>query len=73
VTALDVEQSGWVPLAPAYPVFIETSARCRKDLTQYFRVEEESRPGVEFKAASLHGGGAAADDVAPLHDADIDA
>ena len=53
-------------------LFIETSTCCRKDLAQYFWVEEESRPGIEFETASLHGGGTAADDVAPLHDGDID-
>ncbi len=54
-------------------LFIEVSTGGRKDLAQYFRVKKEGWPGIEFEAASLHGGGAATDNVSPLHDGDVDA
>ncbi len=54
-------------------LFIEVPPGGSKDLAQNSGVEKEGWAGIEFEAVSLHGGGAATDNIPPFHNGDVDA
>jgi hypothetical protein len=68
------EDQAVVGIEPVHrDLLIEISAGGGEDLAQHFGIKEKGWPGIEFETVPLHGGGAAADNVSPFHDGDVDA